>query len=81
MKMTKRRVVVRIVIDPAANTGLESVSATLGMKPEVLANRVLEWVMSQDSQIREMILQSDSIERDADLSKLILRKIANRELR
>jgi hypothetical protein len=78
MKATKRRILLHVIIDPATKVGLELIGDTYGMKPQVIANRVLGWAMSQDSRIREMILKSDSAESDANLSKLILRRIAQK---
>ena len=45
MKATKRRIFIQAVIDQPAKIGLESASEALGMKPHVVANRVLNWVM------------------------------------
>jgi hypothetical protein len=78
VRTTKRRIVLRIQLDAEARAGLESISETTGMKTHVIATRIVDWLLAQDDEIRNGILESESEQRDEALSQLILRRIARR---
>jgi hypothetical protein len=56
MKLTKRRLLLRIRIDDQDITRLESIGQKMGMKTNVVASRLVNWFASQDPVMRERIL-------------------------
>jgi hypothetical protein len=71
------RIIVRIELTPAAKDALNDLTDKAGMTQVALLSRLVEWFAHQSDMIQASVLGQYPSEIEADVAKLIMKKLAS----
>ncbi|MGA2497876.1 MAG: hypothetical protein ABSH20_09050 [Tepidisphaeraceae bacterium] len=71
------RIIVRIELTPAAKDALNDLTDKAGMTQVALLSRLVEWFAHQSDMIQASVLGQYPSEIEADIAKLIMKKLSS----